>query len=62
MEGLTTAQAASRVGVSVTHFERLAVRHGVKPVLKAPGIRGAKFWHRLDVDRIAERLTETRAS
>lgn len=68
METLPTAEAAARVGVpNVARFFRLAERHGVKPVLSAPGLRGAKFWSALDVERLCaivatEAATEASAS
>lgn len=50
---LNTSDAAARVGVSVQQFFRLTARYGVTPVLSGAGIRGPKFWHPIDVERIA---------
>lgn len=53
-ETLSTSEAAALVGVSVAHWFRLAQRHGVTPVIEGAGIRGPKFWARVDVERIVE--------
>ena len=53
METLTTAEAAERLGVNVQKFFRIVATAGIQPVLEAPGLRGAKFWHARDIDQLA---------
>jgi hypothetical protein len=53
METLTSQEAADRIGVTVQKWHRLVAKHRIDPALKAPGLRGASFWHIADVDRIA---------
>lgn len=53
METLTTAEAAERLGVNVQKFFRLVDAAKIKPVVEAPGLRGAKFWKPRDIDRLA---------
>lgn len=53
METLSTAEAAERLGVNVQKFFRLVEDARIKPVLEAPGLRGAKFWRPRDIDRLA---------
>ena len=62
METLTSSEGADRLGINVQKFHRLADEHGIEPVLKAPGLRGAKFWLSRDIDRIAATLTAEAAS
>lgn len=56
METLTTLEAATQLGVNVQKFHRLADRHDIRPILKAPGLRGAKFWKASDVRRLASKV------
>ena len=56
METLTSLKASERVGVNVQKFHRLAAQHNVFPILKAPGLRGAKFWNPADIDRLVSDL------
>lgn len=56
MESLTSIEAASLLGVNVQKFHRLTAANGVSPILEAPGLRGAKFWHPLDIDALRRRL------
>lgn len=51
---MTTKDAATRLGVNVPKFFRLAATHGVNPVVEAAGIRGPKFWDPADINRLAE--------
>ena len=53
METLSTTEAAERAGMNVQKFHRKVAEHGIQPVLKAPGLRGAMFWSPEDVDRLA---------
>lgn len=53
-ETLTTKEAAERLGVDVQKFHRLVLVHRIDHALKAPGLRGAKFWNVEDIDRLAE--------
>jgi hypothetical protein len=39
-------------GAGVARFFRLTAKHGVTPVLEAPGKRGAKFWATGDIRRL----------
>lgn len=48
-EYLTTAQAAELTGRSVATINRWAERGLLAPVLKLPGIRGARLFRREDV-------------
>ena len=50
---LTTREAASRLGVSVQTISRWVSEEKLKPVLKAPGIRGSLFFSEEDVDALA---------
>jgi hypothetical protein len=59
---LTSRKAADRLGVNVQKFHRLVARHNIKPVGEVPGIRGAKFWHALDIDRLAANTEAERAA
>lgn len=52
-ETITTSEAAEMVGVNVQKFFRLVAAHDITPALEAPGLRGAKFWHRSDVEKLA---------
>lgn len=52
MEVLTSRKAADRLGVNIQKFHRLAAKHGLSPVMEAPGKRGAKFWNPRDIDRL----------
>jgi hypothetical protein len=58
METLTSRQAADRLGVNVQKFHRLIVGTGIIPVVKAPGLRGAKFWAVDDIEALADRNGE----
>ena len=51
-ETLTTQEAAAAAGVNVQKFHRLAAAHQIRPAIEAPGLRGAKFWHRADVEAL----------
>jgi hypothetical protein len=52
VETLTTAEAAALLGVNVQKYHRLATKHGITPLMTAPGLRGAKFWTRAAVEMI----------
>jgi hypothetical protein len=54
MEALTTTEAARRAGMNVQKFHRAVADHGIEPVFRAPGLRGAMFWAPEDVDRLRE--------
>ena len=55
MDHLTTAEVAAELGYgSAGGFTRFARRHGVEPVLKGPGIRGAQFWTREQLEQLRE--------
>lgn len=54
METLTSSEAAARLGVNIQKFHRLVAAHKLVPVLKAPGLRGAKFWRAADIERLAD--------
>jgi hypothetical protein len=58
MEQLASRQAADRLGVNIQKFHRLVAVYQVEPVLAVPGIRGAKFWRAVDIDRIAAALED----
>lgn len=58
MDTITSAEAANVLGVNPQKFHRLVATHGIAPALEAPGLRGAKFWLRRDIDRLAAALTE----
>ena len=52
-EALPTTEAARRLGVSRRTLTRM-VRSGVlRPVLKAPGLKGAYFFDPAEIDRVA---------
>ena len=52
-ETLTSSEAAALLDVNVQKFFRLVAAHGISPVLEAPGLRGAKFWRRKDIAKLA---------
>lgn len=52
MEPMSSREAADRLGVRVQQWHRLVVRYNLTPERKIPGIRGAKFWHAYDVERV----------
>lgn len=52
MNTLSSREAAERIGISVASFHRLARKHTVSPIIEAPGVRGAKFWLRTDIDKL----------
>lgn len=56
VEGLTSREAAERLDIRVQQWHRLVARYGLTPTRELPGIRGAKFWHPEDVDRVAAEL------
>jgi excisionase family DNA binding protein len=49
---LTTREAAEALGVTVSRFHRLVAAHSIQPAIKAPGKRGACWWHVADVERL----------
>lgn len=49
---LSSKLAAKELGCTVAHFHRLIARYDIKPVVEADGIRGAKFWHPIDIARL----------
>lgn len=58
MDTLTSAEAADLLGVNPQKLHRLVTRHDVRPVLEAPGKRGAKFWLRRDIERLAAAVAD----
>lgn len=58
---LTTREAAERLGVTVRSFHWLATKHRLDPARSLPGIRGAKFWKRSDIDRLGAKLRKEAA-
>jgi len=59
METLTTSEAADLLGMNVQKFFRVAAAAELTPALEAPGLRGAKFWHRSDVEQLAKANDES---
>lgn len=51
-ETLTSTEAAELLGVNAQKFHRLVQKHRIEPALAAPGLRGAKFWHRSDIETL----------
>ena len=51
-----TAEVAERLGVSIKTAHRLVARGDLVPVAKIPGIRGAFFFRRSDVEALAAKL------
>ena len=50
---IRTKEAADLLGeTSVKQFLRVMDREGILPAVQVPGIRGAKFWNRADLDRL----------
>lgn len=49
----TTADAASFLGVSVPTVQRLAATGVLREFVKAPGLRGPRFFHRDELARVA---------
>lgn len=47
--------------MKVSRFHRKVIEHGIKPVLKGPGLRGAMFWSPEDIDRLREAEAEAGA-
>lgn len=58
VEGLTSREAAEALAVRVQQWHRLVARYGLTPTRELPGIRGAKFWHPEDVDRVRQLIAE----
>lgn len=54
VEAMTSREAAEQLGIRVQQWHRLVARHNLSPQYELPGIRGAKFWHPGDVDRVRE--------
>lgn len=50
---MTTAQAAAFLGTSVPTVQRLAAAGTLREYLKAPGLRGPRFFHRDELARVA---------
>lgn len=50
-----SAEAASLLGISVSHFHRKVLSGHICPVRKLPGSKGAYVFERKEIDRIAER-------
>lgn len=44
MEVFTTREAAERAGCSVRQWHYLTEKHGITPIAKAGGVRGAMVW------------------
>ena len=53
MEVLSTSEAAEHLGLTVSQFHHRIARAEIEPAFRIPGIRGAKFWHRTDVEALA---------
>lgn len=51
-ELINTREAAELLGVSVFQVARLAQRGDLPTAIKAPGKRGARFFHRTDVEAL----------
>jgi excisionase family DNA binding protein len=49
---LSTAEAARRIGVSVATINRWADTGTLAPAAKAPGLRGARLFSAVDVERV----------
>ena len=58
---VTTAEAATQIGVDIFKFHRLVAKHAIAPAFEAPGLRGAKFWLPSDVDRLQALIAEAAA-
>lgn len=52
-EFLTTVDAAAALGVTKQHLAKLVKRDVITPALRANGLRGAMFFHRDEVARVA---------
>lgn len=50
----TTAEVATRLGVSVRQVARLVERGRITPLDRLPGVRGAYLFDPNEVDRVAE--------
>lgn len=50
---LTTQQAAERLGLSVRQLHYLIDSKRLHPAFKAPGKRGAFFFHQSDIEALA---------
>jgi hypothetical protein len=59
MKSLTSREAADLLEVRVQRWHRLAAEHNLTPERELPGIRGAKFWRRRDVERVRKALNQT---
>ncbi len=51
-ELLSTADAARRIGVSVATVNRWVGAGTLSPAAKAPGLRGARLFSAVDVERV----------
>lgn len=51
---IATSDAAKRLGVTSRHVARLVSTGKLDPVVKAPGIRGAYFFDREDIEALAK--------
>jgi predicted site-specific integrase-resolvase len=51
---LTTSEAADLAGVAVSTFHGWVYAGRIVPAMKAPGLRGAKFFRRSDVEALME--------
>lgn len=51
---LTTVEAAQILGLSRWKITRLALDGDIPVAYKAPGLRGARMFHRADVERIRD--------
>lgn len=49
---VTTAEVAEHLGVHVRTVHRMIEAGKLKPVAKAPGLRGAYLFNRRDVERL----------
>lgn len=50
---MSTREAAELLGVSRTTIRHMIERGDLAPVLQGPGIRGAQFFDRADVEALA---------
>ena len=55
---IATAEAAQILGSSVSQLNRLAASGQIPYVAKAPGIRGAYIFNRLDIEALAPKPAE----
>lgn len=61
MEILTSREAADLLGIRIQAWHRLVAKEGLRPTHELPGIRGAKFWLRADVERLQRARAEAAA-